>query len=105
MAQGLKIEGIGEATWTFRNKDGSEITIRSQCYYVLNAKVKLLSPQRHFNKARGVSGKFEGNKESFNLHFDGCHRLIVGYDSRNHQPIGNGTIGGISTPGFNPQSH
>ena len=33
MAQGLRIEGIGPVTYTFRNKDGSEISIRSNCYY------------------------------------------------------------------------
>jgi hypothetical protein len=67
MAQGLKIDGIGVVTWTFRNADGSELTIRSQCYYVPNAKVRLLSPQRLFNKAKGVTGKFEGGEESLNL--------------------------------------
>ena len=30
MAQGLKIEGVGPVTWTFRNTDGSELMIRSQ---------------------------------------------------------------------------
>jgi hypothetical protein len=29
MAQGLKIEGVGPVTWTFRNTDGSELRIRS----------------------------------------------------------------------------
>ena len=32
MAQGLKIEGVGPVNWTFCNVDGSELTIRSQCY-------------------------------------------------------------------------
>ncbi len=38
MAQDLKIEGIGAVTWTFRNVDGSDLTICSQCYYVPNAR-------------------------------------------------------------------
>ena len=105
MAQGLKIEGIGPVTWTFRNADGSELIIRSQCYYVPNAKVRLLSPQRLFNKKRGMSGKFEGDEDAFSLQFDGCHRLIVDYDPRNHLPIGYATIGGISSPAVNPQAN
>ena len=35
MAQGLKIEGVGPVTWTFRNSDGSELMIRSQCIMYL----------------------------------------------------------------------
>ena len=31
MAQGLLNEGIGPVTWTFRNNDGSEVKIRSNC--------------------------------------------------------------------------
>ena len=105
MAQGLKIEGIGPVTWIFRNADGSELIIRSQCYYVPNAKIRLLSPQRLFNKTKGMSGKFEGDEEAFSLQFDGCHRLIVDYDPRNHLPIGYATIGGISSPAINPQAN
>jgi hypothetical protein len=105
MAQGLKIEGIGAVTWTFRNVDGSELTIRSQCYYVPNAKVQLLNPQRLFNKSKGVSGKFEGDEESFSLQFDGFHRLIVEYDVQNHLPIGYATIGGTSARGIIQQAN
>ena len=105
MAQGLKIEGIGAVTWKFRNTDGSELTICSQCYYVPNAMVRLLSPQRLFNKSKGVSGKFEGDEDPFTLQFDGGHRLVVGYDPRNHLPIGYATIGNVSSPGINPQAN
>ena len=37
MAGGLKIEGYGPVTWGFANKDGSEIQIWTQCYYVPQA--------------------------------------------------------------------
>lgn len=64
MAQGLKIEDVGPVTWTFRNSDGSELMIRLQCYYVLESRMRLLSPQRLLNKEKGVIGKFEGDDDS-----------------------------------------
>jgi hypothetical protein len=97
MAQGLQIEGIGSVTWTFRNPDGSEVQIRSNCYYVPGAKVRLLSPQRLFNSARGVGGKFEGNESEFKLIFDNGAKLTVEYDERNHLPIGYADVG-VSPP-------
>ena len=101
MANGLKIEGIGAVTWTFSNEDGTEIQIRSQCYYVPNAKVRLISPQRLFNREKGVSGYYQGDAQSFSLQFDGCPRLIVGYNSRNHLPIGYARIGAEVSPQIN----
>ena len=105
MAQGLKIEGVGPVTWTFRNPDGSEMKIRSQCYFVPEAKVRLISPQRLFNKTKGVTGKFEGDEDTFTLHFDGGHRLIVEYDHRNHLPIGYATVGDDVPQLINPQAN
>ena len=73
MAQGLKIESIGPVTWTFRNSDGSKLMIRTQCYFVPEAEVWLLCPQRLFNKGKGVDGKFEGTEDTFSLvQFEGC---------------------------------
>ena len=98
MAQGLQFEGVGPVTWTFRNTDGSELMIQSQCHYVPEAKVHLLNPQRLFNKGKGVTGKFEGDEDYFCLQFNGCQRLIVDYDSCNHLPTGYATIGKVSSP-------
>jgi hypothetical protein len=100
MANGLKIEGIGPVTWTFSNKDGTEVQIRSQCNYVRQcnyvpqSKMRLISPQSLFNKEKGVNGWYKGDEESFRLQFDGCPCLIVEYDPRNHLPIGQARIGG-----------
>lgn len=105
MAQGLKIAGVGPVTWTFRNPDGSEIKIRSQCNYIQEANVRLISPQRLFNKSKGVTGKFEGDEDTFTLQFDGGHRLVVEYDSRNHLPIGYATVGDDLPPTINPQAN
>jgi GAG-pre-integrase domain len=105
MAQGLKIAGVGPVTWTFRNPDGSEVRIRSQCYYVPEAKVRLISPQRLYNKSKGVTGKFEGDEDTFTLIFDGGHRLVVEYDPCNHLPIGYATVGDDVPPLIDPQAN
>jgi hypothetical protein len=52
-----------------------------------------------------VTGKFEGDEETFALHFDGGHRLIVEYDHRNHLPIGYATVGDDVPPLINPQAN
>ena len=104
MAQGLKIAGVGPVTWTFHNPYGSKVKIRSQ-YYVPEAKVRLISPQRLFNKIKGVTGKFEGNEDTFTLQFDGGHRLVIEYAGRNHLPIGYATVGDDLQPTINPQAN
>jgi hypothetical protein len=88
MASGLLIEGIGSVSYTFRNGDGTEVKIRSNCYYVPGAQVRLISPQRLFNSDKGVGGKFVGTEHEFKLVFDNGTELTVDYDERNHLPIG-----------------
>ena len=88
MANGMKIEGVGPVTWTFSNKDGTEVQICSQCYFVPQSKMRLISPQHLFNKEKGVNGWYKGDEEAFMLQFDGCPCLTVEYDSSNHLPIG-----------------
>ena len=105
MAKGLKIEGIGPVSWSFQNPNGSDVQIRSQCYYVPETKARLISPQRLFNKRKGVTGKFEGNEDTFTLHFDGGHQLIVDYDHRNHLPIGYALVGDNFSPSINPEAN
>jgi hypothetical protein len=105
MAQALKIEGVGLVSWIFRNPGSSEIKIRSQCCFVPVAKVRLLCPQRLLNKSKGITGKFEGDEDTFTLHFDGGHRLIVEYDTRNHLPIGYAMVGDDASPLINPQTN
>jgi hypothetical protein len=105
MAKGLKIEGIGPVTWTFRNGNHEEVQIRSNCYYVPNAKVRLLSPQRLFNRERGVGGKFEGDESAFKLVFHNGPTLTVDYDEHNHLPIGYAIVGNQIPPIVNPQAN
>ena len=105
IAQGLRIEGMGPVTWTFRNSDGSEVSIRSNCYYVPAAQVCLISPQRLFNQARGVGGTFAGNENEFTLPFDNSPKLTIEYDEQNHLPIGYATTGTPPPLTVNPQAN
>jgi hypothetical protein len=52
MANGLFVEGIGIIHWTFVAADSSDLNICSHCYYVPEAKVRLI--KRSF----GVIGEF-----------------------------------------------
>ncbi len=45
MANGLIIEGIGRIEWGFKTPTNQVMVIHSECYYVPDAKVWLLSPQ------------------------------------------------------------
>ena len=54
---------------------------------------------------KGVPGKFKGSEDTFTLHFDGGHWLIVEYDNRNHLPIGYATVGDDVPPLINPQAN
>ncbi len=106
MASGLLIEGIGSVTYTFRNGNGTEVQIRSNCYYVPGAQVRLISPQRLFNSARGVGGQFVGTEHEFKLIFDNGTELTVEYDERNHLPIGYARVGmEHPVPDVNPQAN
>jgi hypothetical protein len=57
MANGMRIEGIGNIQWSFRTSD-KLLVVHSRCYYVPQSKARLISPQRLFNKAKGVEGTF-----------------------------------------------
>lgn len=106
MAPGLLIEGMGSVSYTFRNGNGTEVQIRSNCYYVPGAKVRLISPQRLFNSARGVGGKFVETENDFKLEiFDNGTQLTVEYDERNRLPIGYyARVGDNPAPVVSPQA-
>jgi hypothetical protein len=48
MAGGICIGGIGIIHWTFIASDGSNLVIRMQCYYMPEAKARLISPHQLF---------------------------------------------------------
>ena len=98
MANGLEIEGIGTVAWGFTAADGSEIVLRTQCYYVPRANARLLSPQRLLNKAKGVKGTYSGDESTFSLNIDDCPSLCMSYDERSNLPIGYATTDCVTTP-------
>ena len=93
MANGMDIEGIGTVAWTFPTPDGSEISIHAQAYYVPKSKARLCSPQRLFDRTKGVPGKYEGDERTFRLLFDSGAQLTVDYDERTHLPTAFCTAG------------
>jgi hypothetical protein len=64
-----------------------------------------LSPQRLFNRERGVGGKFEGDESAFKLVFHNGPTLTVDYDEHNHLPIGYAIVGNQIPPIVNPQAN
>ena len=87
MANGMIIEGKGIVEWTFSGKENKRLTVKTLCYYVPDCKARLISPQRLFNKDKGVSGKFVVEQTQATLKFDGLSPLEIDYDSRNWLPI------------------
>ena len=87
MAAGMLIEGIGTVRWTFQI--GTQfLVVNSRCYYVPDSKARLISPQRLFNKQRGIIGSFLVEEEHCTLTFKDRPPLIIDYDTRSHLPIG-----------------
>ena len=100
MANGMKIEGEGTIEWSFY--DGTNtVIVRTQCYYVPQAKVRLLSPQRLFNKNQGTGGVFMVDEYKATLKFDNTPSLSIPLDSRNYLPIGVGRNASMMGPQSN----
>ena len=87
MADGLEVSGIGKIAWTFEACDKSEIQIIIDCYYVLNGKARLLSPQRVLNEQQGLSGFYKGDVKFFSLCLEGLPSIDIPYHCSNGLPI------------------
>ena len=85
MANGLDIAGIGIVNWMFKNNN-EPFSIRTKCYYVDTAKVRLLSPQRLFSKSNGVTGTFVAEEEHATLTLND-RKLKIAYHDRSFLPI------------------
>ena len=70
LALGLPINGKGTVEWSFKTAT-ENVVIRTQAYYVPNCNVRLLSPQRLFNKDKGIIGEFTCKEEHASLQFQG----------------------------------
>jgi hypothetical protein len=82
MANGIEIKGIGIIAWTFTAKDGTEVQILTEAYHVPEANQRLLSPQRLFNKNKGIFGSYSGDEDKFELKLNDNAIISVPYDSR-----------------------
>lgn len=101
MANGLTIEGIGIVHWTFTTEKGQSIVVRSQCYYVPAAKVRLISPQQLFKRSMGVIGEFICTEDNCRLEFENHPTLTVEYNSRNSLPVAYGRNALVNAPQVN----
>lgn len=90
MANGLPIAGIGIVHWTFVDSNGNDLVIRTQCYYVPEAKVRLISPQRLFKRAVGVSGVFSCTEKNCTLNFNKHPPMVIDYCTSSNLPIAYG---------------
>ena len=100
LALGLPINGEGTVEWS--SKTATEnVVIRTQAYYVPNCNVRLLSPQRLFNKDKGIIGEFTCKEEHASLQFQGVPNVIIDYDSGNKLPIALGKNKAISAHQIN----
>jgi hypothetical protein len=90
MANGINISGIGIIHWTFVASDGNNLVIRSQCYYVPEAKMRLISPQRLFKKAVGITGESVCTEDHCHLNFTNHPSLHIKYSSSSSLPIAYG---------------
>ena len=86
MANGMRIEGIGNIQWSFR-AGNKLLVVHSRCYYVPDSKARLISPQRLFNKAKGVHGSFTVLEEHAVLSYTNVAELIVEYCPRSNLPL------------------
>jgi hypothetical protein len=66
MANGIDISGSDIVAWTFTTKDGSEVQINTEAYYVPGAKQRIMSTQRLFNKKKGFLGPSVEMKRNLN---------------------------------------
>ena len=100
MAHGMPIEGIGVGKWCF-TIGRTSITVHTQCYYVPNAKARLISPQRLFRKTAGIHGQFICTEDHATLSFAGSPDLVIEYNTRSHLPISYGHNATATVPQLN----
>jgi hypothetical protein len=100
MANGMIIEGKGIVEWSFRSGP-TTIIVKSECYLVPDSKVRLISPQRLFNRPAGIIGEFSVRWEGAFLKFQGLPKLDIEYDERTKLPTATGRNACLDTPSLN----
>ena len=86
MAGGMQIKGIGKVAWSVKADDGI-LTVHSKCYYVPQAKTRLLSPQQLFCASQNINGSFTCRETHASLEFDSVGSLRIDYDSGTYLPV------------------
>jgi hypothetical protein len=102
MANGIEIVGIGKIAWTFTAKDGTEFQVPTEAYYVPDAKQKLLSPHRLFDKKKGIFGCYSWDEDNFELRLNENPIILVPHDSRSSLSIAEVLVGHEPEPTVNP---
>jgi hypothetical protein len=87
MTNGTKISGNVIIAWTFTAKDGTQVQIRTEAYYVTASKRRLLSTQCLFNKKKGIFGTFSGDEDKFELDLNNHPVISVCYGSLESFPV------------------
>ena len=100
MEYGMLIEGTVTVAWHFLSK-GKHILIHTQFYCVTSAKVRLISPQRLFNKKKGVHGNFTCREDNTTLIFADLPDLDIDYYSRIRLPIDSAANDATMAPQMN----
>jgi hypothetical protein len=100
-ANGTKIEGIGIVAWTFTGKDGTEVKLLVEAYYVPTSKQILLSPQTLLCKEKGLFGSYSGDEEKFELKLNDQAVISIPYGKRSSLPIAEVLVGPEPEPTVN----
>jgi hypothetical protein len=101
MTNDLKMKGIQMVVWTFDAKDGTEIQIQTQAYWVPGAKARLLSSQKLYNKKKCVFGHYQGDEDIFHLFLNNGPAIEIPCDSRSGLPIRYAHTGATPEPHVN----
>jgi hypothetical protein len=96
-----KIEGIGIVAWTFTGKDGTEVKLLVEAYYVPTSKQRLMSPQTLLCKENGIFGSYSGDEEKFELKLNDQAVISIPYDKRSSLPIAEVLVGPEPEPTVN----
>jgi hypothetical protein len=100
-ANATKIEGIGIFAWTFTGKDGTEVQLLLEAYYVPTSKQRLLSHQTLLCKEKGIFGSYSGDEEKFELKLNDEAVISIPYDKRSSLPIAEVLVGPEPEPTVN----
>ena len=82
------IEGVGPVKWTFFDDFGNKGVMRTMCFYMPNAKIRLFSPQKYLMDKKS-EGECVLTKEHCTMVLDvGC-KLRFTHDKYNNLPFAN----------------